>query len=137
MEKVVILVRVSTEKQEYQRQINELTEYCSKVNWQIEKIFANKISGALKNEEREEICELVEFVKNNNIRRVVCLEISRIGRNTLEALKIIQFLNENKISLYVKKLQSRNIGYGRKGKSHCFLNLYYPIGNFFYGTTND
>ena len=102
MEKVVILVRVSTERQEYQRQINELTEYCNKVGWQIEKIFANKISGALKNEEREEICELVEYVKNNNIRRVVCLEISRIGRNTLEALKIIQFLNENKISLYVK-----------------------------------
>jgi predicted site-specific integrase-resolvase len=27
MEKVVILARVSTDKQEYQRQINELTEY--------------------------------------------------------------------------------------------------------------
>ena len=55
-----------------------------------------------KNEEREEICELIEFVKNNQIRRVVCLEISRIGRNTLEALKIIQVLNENGVSLYVK-----------------------------------
>ena len=30
MEKVVILVRVSTDKQEFQRQINELTEYCQK-----------------------------------------------------------------------------------------------------------
>ena len=27
MDKVVLLVRVSTDKQEYQRQINELTEY--------------------------------------------------------------------------------------------------------------
>ena len=45
---------------------------------------------------------MIEFVKNNQIRRVVCLEISRIGRNTLEALKIIQVLNENGVSLYVK-----------------------------------
>lgn len=102
MERVVILARVSTDKQEYKRQINELTEYCRKMNWQVEKVFANKISGAVKNEEREEIIELIEYVKSNDICRVVCLEISRVGRNTLEALKIIQTLNENGVSLYVK-----------------------------------
>ena len=102
MERVVILARVSTDKQEYERQINELTEYCRKMNWQVEKVFANKISGVVKNEEREEIVELVEYVKSNDICRVVCLEISRVGRNTLEALKIIQTLNENGVSLYVK-----------------------------------
>ena len=102
MERVVILARVSTDKQEYERQINELTEYCRKMNWQVEKVFANKISGAVKNEEREEIIELIEYVKSNDICRVVCLEISRVGRNTLEALKIIQTFNENGVSLYVK-----------------------------------
>ena len=102
MEKVVILARVSTDKQEYERQINELTEFCRKMNWQVEKVFANKISGAVKNEEREEIVELIEYVKSNDICREVCLEISRVGRNTLEALKIIQTLNENGVSLYVK-----------------------------------
>lgn len=45
---------------------------------------------------------LIDFVKANQIRRVVCLEISRLGRNTLEALKVIQTLNENHVSLYVK-----------------------------------
>ena len=84
MEKVVILVRVSTEGQEYQRQITELSEYCRKMDWEIIKVFSNKISGAVKNEERKEIQELIEFVKHNQIQRVVCLEISRIGRNTLE-----------------------------------------------------
>ena len=34
--------------------------------------------------------------------KVVCLEISRLGRNTLEALKVIKVLNENGVSLYVK-----------------------------------
>ena len=99
---MVILARVSTDKQEYQRQLAELRDYCTKVGWQVVKEFANKVSGARKMEERSEIVELIEFVQANDIRRVVCLEISRLGRNTLEALRIIQALNEHHVSLYVK-----------------------------------
>lgn len=102
MDKVVILARVSTDKQDYERQVNELTDYCRKMDWEVEKVFTNKVSGAKKNEEREEIQELISYVNSNQIRRVVCLEISRMGRNTLEALKVIQILNEHKVSLYVK-----------------------------------
>ena len=102
MEKVVILARVSTDKQDYERQVNELTDYCRKMDWKVEKVFTNKVRGAKKNEEREEIQELINYVNTHQIRRVVCLEISRMGRNTLEALKVIQILNEHKVSLYVK-----------------------------------
>lgn len=102
MEKVVILARVSTDKQEYERQLVELRDYCAKVGWEVVREFANKVSGAKRNDERTEIVELIEFVKSNDIRRVVCLEISRLGRNTLEALRIIQALNEHHVSLYVK-----------------------------------
>ena len=59
MEKVVILARVSTDKQDYDRQVNELTTYCQKMNWEISRVFANKVSGNATNEEREEIQELV------------------------------------------------------------------------------
>lgn len=102
MEKVVILARVSTDRQEYQRQVNELTEYCGRVGWNVEAVFSNKVSGAKSIEERKEIMEMVEYVKANQIDKVVCLEISRLGRNTLEALKVIQTLNEHGVSLYVK-----------------------------------
>lgn len=102
MDKVVILARVSTDRQEYQRQLLELRDYCSKMGWEVVHEFANKVSGARKNEERTEIVDLINFVKGNSIRRVVCLEISRLGRNTLEALKVIQSLNEHHVSLYVK-----------------------------------
>ena len=102
MEQIVILARVSTDKQEYYRQINELSDYCRQRNWEVVKVFANKVSGAATNEQRAEIQELVEYVKNHQISRVVCLEISRVGRNTLEALKVIQLLNENRVSLFVK-----------------------------------
>ena len=102
MEKVVILARVSTDKQEYQRQINELAEYCGRVGWSVAATFCNKVSGAKSIEERTEIQDLIAYVRTHEIRRVVCLEISRLGRNTLEALKVIQCLNENGVSLYVK-----------------------------------
>lgn len=101
MEKVVILARVSTDRQEYQRQVNELTDYCGRVGWSVEAVFSNKVSGAKRIEERTEIMDMIAYVKENAISKVVCLEISRLGRNTLEALKVIQVLNENGVSLYV------------------------------------
>ena len=96
------MARVSTSGQEYDRQVNELMDYSNRVGWSVERVFANKVSGAAKNSDRDEIRELVEYVKGHEIKRVLCLEISRLGRNTLEALKVIQTLNENGVSLYVK-----------------------------------
>lgn len=101
-DKVVILARVSTNKQDYDRQIVELTDYCNRVGWEVAKVFANKVSGAKSVEERTEIVDMIEYIKASAIQRVVVLEISRLGRNTLEALKVIQTLNENGVSLYIK-----------------------------------
>ena len=101
-DKVVILARVSTNKQDYDRQIIELTDYCNRVGWEVANVFANKVSGAKAVEERAEIVDMIEYIKANAIQRVVVLEISRLGRNTLEALKVIQTLNENGVSLYIK-----------------------------------
>lgn len=100
--KVVILARVSTDKQEYNRQVVELTDYCSKMGWNVAKVFTNKVSGAKKNEDRSEIMEMLAYVKENKIDKVCVLEISRLGRNTLEALKIIELLNERKVCLFIK-----------------------------------
>ena len=102
MDKVVILARVSTDKQEYQRQINELNDYCERVGWSIEQTFCNKVSGAKSLEERSELQALIKYVQEHELSRVVCLEISRLGRNTLEALKVSQCLTDNGVSLFVK-----------------------------------
>ncbi len=114
MDKVVILARVSTDKQEYQRQVNELTDYCTKVGWSVEAVFSNKVSGAKRIEERTEIMDLINYVKSNTIDKVVCLEISRLGRNTLEALKVIQILNENGVSLYIKNYNLETLNSDKK-----------------------
>lgn len=92
---------MSTQAQDYEYQINLLSDIAKSRNWEVAKVFANKISGAKKNEERSEIMELIEYVKNNKVEKVLCTEISRLGRSTLEALKVIELLNENKVCLYL------------------------------------
>lgn len=113
MTKVVLLCRVSTQAQDYERQINELTDFCRRMDWQVVKVFANKVSGKLSIDERPEIQELISFVKENEIDKVCCLEISRLGRNTLEALKVIQLLNEQKVSLYIKNYNLETLKEGK------------------------
>ena len=111
--KAVLLCRVSTNSQDYSRQVNELTAFCQQAGWTIEKIFANKVSGAKKNEERQEILDMIEFVETHSVDRVCVLEISRLGRNTLEALKVIELLNERGICLFVKNYNLETIVDGK------------------------
>lgn len=100
--KVVILSRVSTQNQDNQRQINELTDFSKNRNWDVVKIYEEKISGITKNEERPILMEMITFIQKNNIDKVLCWELSRLGRNTVEVLQTIELLNEKKISLFIK-----------------------------------
>lgn len=99
---VVIYSRVSNQIQDYQRQTTELTEFSEKNGWKVLGVFEEKISGGKTNEERPQLMKMIQFVKDNQVDKVLCWELSRIGRNTLEVLKTIKLLNENCISLYIK-----------------------------------
>lgn len=98
---VCLLCRVSTQAQDYQYQVETLTELAKSRGWIVDRIFANKVSGAKKSEERPEIQELLDYVKSKKVDKVLCTEISRLGRSTLEALKTIEVLNEHGVCLYL------------------------------------
>ncbi len=107
---VVLLCRVSTAGQDYSRQVDELSDFCSKMGWNVRRIFTAKVSGAKKIEERSELTEMLDYIRENRIDRVCVLEISRLGRNTLEALKVIQLLNGNGVCLYIKNYNLETLG---------------------------
>lgn len=111
--KVVLLARVSTNQQDYERQIVELTQHCEHMGYEICHIFTNKVSGAKKNEERQELVEMFTYIEKHQIDKVCVLEISRLGRNTLEALKVIEQLNEKGICLYIKNYNIETIVDGK------------------------
>ena len=100
--RVVIFARVSTAIQEYDRQVNELSALAVANGWSVEGVFAEKVSGAKKNVERAELMRMVQFVEANRIDKVLVTELSRLGRNTLQVLEVIELLNSKGISLYIQ-----------------------------------
>ena len=102
MKKVVIFARVSTNIQDYERQVNELTAVAQNNNWMVAATFCEKISGAKKNTERKELTNMIEYVRTNNINIVMVTELSRLGRDTLQVLEVIEQFNKLGISLYIQ-----------------------------------
>lgn len=104
MEKVVIFARVSSNNgaQDYERQINDLQKVAIVSNWQVEAVFAEKISGAKKNSERTELLNMISYIKCHKINKILVTELSRLGRDTLQVLQAIEVLNQNKVSVYIQ-----------------------------------
>lgn len=101
MEKVVLYCRVSTQVQDYERQVSDLTQFAKKHQWEIAETFTEKISGAKKNNERKELTSLLSYARVQHINRVLVTELSRLGRDTLQVLAAIDMLNKAKVSLYI------------------------------------
>jgi DNA invertase Pin-like site-specific DNA recombinase len=102
MKKVVIFARVSTNGQDYERQVNELTSLSHRNNWIVAATFCEKISGAKKNTERKELSKMIDYLRANNINIVLVTELSRLGRDTLQVLEVIEKFNKLGISLYIQ-----------------------------------
>lgn len=102
MKKVVIFARVSTSIQDYERQVNELTAVANSNNWNVAATFCEKVSGAKKNAERKELSKMTDYVRTNNINMVLVTELSRLGRDTLQVLEVIEQFNKLGISLFIQ-----------------------------------
>lgn len=103
--KSIIYTRVSStnDRQNTERQLNDLKRYAEVNDIEVIKIYSEKISGAVKNEERIILNECLAFAKENNIDIVLFSELSRLGRNIYEIQENIKFLHDNKINAYFQK----------------------------------
>jgi len=98
----VIFARVSTNIQDYERQVNELTALADRNGWSVEEVFAEKISGAKLNAERTELMRMMDYVEAHKTDKVMITELSRLGRNTRQVLEVIETLNAKGVSLYIQ-----------------------------------
>ena len=105
MKRCVLLCRCSTDKekglQDYQYQIDTLTEICKKRDWEIVKVFGGYVSGAAPIEARQEILDLIAYVKANQIDFCCATEISRVSRDLITGVQIIRTLADNGVNLYL------------------------------------
>lgn len=101
MKKVCIYARVSTQGQDYQRQLRELREYASRMNYEVVREFSEKISGAKSVAERQALTELLDYAAANRIDKVLVYECSRISRRAIDFLQVIEQLTQMKVSVYI------------------------------------
>ena len=106
MKTAVIYSRVSstTDRQSTERQVLDLKSYAQKNDFEIFRVFEEKISGAKKNEERTILMECIDYCISNRIDTLLTSELSRIGRSTLQVLKTLDSLHSNKVNVYVQNL---------------------------------
>ena len=99
--KVVIYARVSTKGQDYDRQLVELREYARKMEYEVVAEFTEKISGAKKVEERQALMELLAYVEQHKVDKVLIYECSRLSRRAVDFLSVIENLTAKRISVYI------------------------------------
>ena len=100
--KAIIYSRVSTNDQSTSRQVNELKDV---EGYEVHKTFQETISGYTKSiEERPELQNAIHYAKKNNIEVIMVHEISRLGRRTIEVLKLLEDLKSLGIEVFVKSL---------------------------------
>ena len=97
----VIYARVSTNAQDYQRQLDELRSYSDRMGYHVVQEFSEKISGARKVEERAALSDLLDYVENNEVDKVLIYECSRLSRRAVDFLSVIEQLTEQGVSVYI------------------------------------
>lgn len=101
MKKVVIYTRVSTQGQEYERQLAELRDYATRMNYEVVEEFSEKVSGAKRVEEREALMSLLSYVEAHKVDKVLIYECSRLSRRAIDFLTVIEHLSSLKVSVYI------------------------------------
>lgn len=99
--KAVIYARVSTNAQDYQRQLEELRTYAHRMNYEVVREFSEKISGAKHIEERAALSELLQYVEVNHVDKVLIYECSRLSRRAVDFLQVTENFTEKGISIYI------------------------------------
>ena len=104
MTKAVIYSRVSSEgnRQDNDRQTNELIEYANRMGYKLVEVYEEKVSGYKKNEDRPIFSRMLEEIDKGEIDKVLVWELSRIGRSVIQSLQNIQLLTDKKVSIYIK-----------------------------------
>lgn len=97
---VAILVRVSTGKQETDRQVFELTEVAESAGWLVVEVVEETISGAAVESDRSGIERIMVLARARKIRKVLVHEVSRVARKNSMAHRFVEELEELGVSLY-------------------------------------
>ena len=94
--KAFIYCRVSTEKQETERQLKDVREYCKRNDYEIVQEFQESISATKSKAHRQ---HLIDAVRKSKAKYFIADDISRFSRNVKTGLEIKDELHEMGVCL--------------------------------------
>ena len=106
MKRAVIYARVSSvnDRQNTHRQVEDLTRFANKNEYDLVGIYQEHVSGAAKNENRMVLMECLDYCVSYKVDFLLLSELSRLGRSTLQVLKSLEILHEAGVSVYIQNL---------------------------------
>ena len=93
-------IRVSTDKQSLENQEFEINNFCLKENIKIDKWITETISGT-KDFEKRKLGKALKKLKSGDI--LICSEISRLGRNLLQIMTILNIFMQKEAQVWTIK----------------------------------
>ena len=120
----IIYARVSSigERQNTERQIEDLTKYAENNDIDLVKVFSEKISGAKKNNERAILMECFEYAETNKIDVILVSECSRVGRAIWEVLESVKYCVDRHVDIFFQK-ENLHI-FDANGEVNPFMAVY-------------
>lgn len=97
---VAILVRVSTTKQENDRQISELQAYATAKGYEVVEVCEEQVSGMADESDRHGLHRAEELARTGMVKKILVHEVSRLARRNSVAHAFVETLEELKVSLY-------------------------------------
>jgi DNA invertase Pin-like site-specific DNA recombinase len=75
-------------------------------------VLLDKVSGTIEFKQREKGKQLVELIEKGMVTELIVEELSRLGRNTGDCIKVLEWLDENNVNVIIRNLgiQSRPNG---------------------------
>lgn len=106
--KAAFLIRCSTKKQDYQRQVNDLTRLCKKLGYETSNdlLFGEHITGKddVTKRDRASIAHLKEAAQQKKFDVVLVAEVSRMSRDVISGGTYVRQLTNMNIPIYFRDI---------------------------------
>lgn len=106
--RVAIYTRVSTDEQDTDRQVRDLTALADRAGWEVIQVFTERASG--KNNHRPLRSQVMDLARSRHITAVLVTELTRWGRSTVDLLETLQELNTYGVSLIAQSGDQMDLG---------------------------
>lgn len=120
--RVAIFTRVSTERQEHQRQFDDLEQICKRNEYEITARFKETISGATPTHFRPILREAILGAEKNEYDIFMVTELSRLGRTSREVLNAVHQIHEANVCVYIQQFDLYTLN--RDGTNNLFASFF-------------